>query len=381
METFFVGSNLRLARTFQGLTLEEVAEQVGKSKQFIHKLETNLDQPTEGLASLLADRLDVYPDFFYDRHSIDIVEDQFHFRKLRTTKVASKQKALAKGEVFKRLVDFLETKLDLPKYDFIDRPVSCLEDIEVAAENLRSHLSLGVGPIQNITRVAENAGAFVTTFQGISSEVDALSISASRPVIVRNEVDRYSCRLRFDIAHEIGHFVMHGGMITGDRATESEANRFGGAFLLPRSSFAKEFPVSASGRISWKSLSEVKLRWKSSKASMLMRARQLCLLDDHQLRGGIIKLKNDCEAKKEAEDDSIEIERPVLLDKAIRLVTRHYGLSLDDIARALKVKTSYITEFISQDTIDELTLPSNVVRFPAIRQSLERQQYVNGVVV
>ena len=367
MEPFFVGSNLRLARTFSGFTLDEVAEQVGKSKQFIHKLETNLDQPTEGLAALLADSLDVYPDFFYDRNPLNIAEDQFHFRKLRTTKAASKQKALAKGEIFKRLVDFLDARLDLPTYEFIERSVASLEDIESAAESLRAHLGLGVGPIQNITRVAENAGAFVTTFQGISAEVDALSITANRPVIVRNEEDRYSCRLRFDIAHEIGHFVMHGGVVTGDRATESEANRFGGAFLLPRSSFAKEFPISASGRISWKTLAEVKLRWKASKAAMLMRARQLQLIDDHQLRGAIIKLKNGSEAKKEAEDDSIEIERPILLDKAIRLVTRHYGLALDDIAKELKVKTRFITEFISQDTIDELTLPKNVVRLPVFR--------------
>lgn len=369
METFFVGSNLRLARSFLGFTLEEVAEKVGKSKQFIHKLETNLDQPTDELLAALAENLNVHPQFFFYHNPIEIAEEQFHFRKLRTTKVGSKQKALAKGEIFKRLVDFLETKLDLPQYDFIERSVASLEDIEAAAEALRSHFGLGSGPIQNITRVAENAGAFVTTFQGISSEVDALSIAASRPVIVRNEVDRYACRLRFDIAHEIGHFVMHSGMLTGDRVTESEANRFGGAFLLPRSSFVKEFPVSSSGRISWKTLSEVKLRWKVSKAAMLMRARQLSLIDDRQLRGAIIKLKNESESRKESEDDSIEIEKPILLDKAVRLVTRHYGMSLDDIALALGLKTSFIFEFLSQDTIEELTLPANVLRFPSIKNT------------
>jgi len=362
MEKFFAGASLRLARTFSGLTLEELAEQVGKSKQFIHKLETNVDKPTEFLADQLASCLDVYPEFFYDVKSDAISEEQFHFRKLRTTKVAIKQKAIAKGEIFKRLIDFCDSRLDLPKYGFIERPVSTLEDIERAAEELRQHFGLGSGPIQNITRVVENAGTFVTTFKDISGEVDALSISAARPIIVRNENDKYACRLRFDVAHEIGHFVMHGGVQTGDRVTESEANRFGGAFLLPRSVFAKEFPVSSSGRISWKSLSEIKLRWRASKSAMLMRARQLGLIDDHQLRGGIIALKNNSEAKKEVEDDSIEIERPVLLDKSIRLITRHYGMSLEDIGRELNIKARYVSEFISQETIDELTLPFNVVR-------------------
>ena len=379
METFFVGANLRLARTFVGLTLEELGEQVGKSKQFIHKLETNVDKPSESLAVQLASCLDVLPDFFYDLRSEPISEEQFHFRKLRTTKVASKQKALAKAEIFKRLVDFCEPRLNLPRFEIREHPATTLEEIEVAAERTRGYLGLGLGPIQNITRVAENAGVFVTTFRGISSEVDALSIAASRPVIVRNEVDRYSCRLRFDIAHEIGHFVMHGGLLTGDRVTEGQANRFGGAFLLPRSSFAKEFPVSSSGRISWKALSEVKLRWKASKAAMLMRGRQLFLIDDHQLKSAIITLKNNKEAKKEVEDDSIEIERPVLLDKAIRLVTRHYGLSLDDIAREMKVTTKYVTEFLSQDTIDELTLPANVIRLPSLRFSEVQPEFNHTV--
>lgn len=362
MEKYFAGANLRLARTFSGHTLEELAEQVGKSKQFIHKLETNIDKPTELLAVQLANCLDVFPEFFYGTKADPVSEDQFHFRKLRTTKVVVKQKAIAKGEIFKRIVDFCDSRLDLPKYGFIERSVSSLEDIEAAAEALRHHFGLGSGPIQNMTRVAENAGTFVTTFKNVSGEVDALSIAAARPIIVRNEDDRFACRLRFDIAHEIGHFVMHDGIQTGDRVTESEANRFGGAFLLPRSVFAKEFPVSSSGRISWKSLSEVKLRWRASKSAMLMRARQLGLIDDYQLRGGIITLKNNREARKEVEDDSIEIERPVLLDKSIRLITRHYGLSLDDIGRELNLKSRYIMEFLSQETIDEITLPPNVVR-------------------
>ncbi|WP_368646803.1 helix-turn-helix domain-containing protein [Castellaniella ginsengisoli] len=367
MEAFFVGANLRLARVFSGLTLEELAEQVEKSKQFIHKLETNVDRPTETLASQLADKLDVLPEFFYETCNTPIVEDQIHFRKLRTTKVAAKQKAIAKAEIFKRLVDFCDGRLLLPKYGFIEHPVSDLEGVERAAEQLRNYFSLGLGPIQNVTRLAESAGTFVTTFQGVSSNVDALSVACSRPVIVRNEEDRSACRLRFDVAHEIGHFVMHAGILTGDRQTEAEANRFAGAFLLPRSSFAKEFPVGTTGRISWKAMSEVKLRWKVSKAAMLMRARQLQLIDDYQLKGSFIYLKNSKQAKKETEDDSIEIERPVLLDKAIRFITRHYELTLTEIAKELKVKPRYITEFLSPDTLEELSVSNEHSPVPRLK--------------
>lgn len=369
MEIIFAGANLRLARTFLGLTLEDLADRVEKSKQFIHKLEINVNKPNEQLTEQLAKHLNVLPEFFSDIQSQPIEEDQFHFRKKVKTKTACKQKALAKGEIFKRLVNFCEDKLVLPNYGFEEHPVTCLEEIELAAESTRAYLALGLGPIQDITRVVENSGVFVTTFKGISSEVDALSIVARHPIIVRNEQDVYACRLRFDIAHEIGHFVMHTGIVTGDRATEAEANRFGGAFLLPRSSFAKEFPVSLKGRINWKELTEMKMRWKASKIAMLMRARQLSLIDDRQLRGAIITLKNSGQSKTEFEDHEIKIEQPVLLDKSIRLINQHYGLSIDDIAKEIKVGSCYLTEFISTN----VTLPSNVVNLQRFRESQLQQ--------
>ena len=101
-------------------------------------------------------------------------------------------------------------------------------------------------------------------------------------------------------------------------------------------------------------------------SEMCIRDR-LHLIDDYQLKGAFISLKNTGQAKKEHEDDSIEIERPVLLDKAIRFITRHYSMSLDDMARELRVTPRYITEFLSQETIDELTLPAGVTRMPNLR--------------
>ncbi len=41
----FVGSELRLARFFNGLSLEEVGERVGKTRQYIHKCEAGKAWP------------------------------------------------------------------------------------------------------------------------------------------------------------------------------------------------------------------------------------------------------------------------------------------------------------------------------------------------
>lgn len=45
----FNGLELKLLRLFNGLSLEDVAIKVEKSKQYIHKLETGLSYPTDDL--------------------------------------------------------------------------------------------------------------------------------------------------------------------------------------------------------------------------------------------------------------------------------------------------------------------------------------------
>ncbi|MFX4717515.1 ImmA/IrrE family metallo-endopeptidase, partial [Acinetobacter baumannii] len=87
---------------------------------------------------------------------------------------------------------------------------------------------------------------------------------------------RSACRERFGIAHELGHFSLHIGVLTGDRLTETQANRFASALLLPRTTFATESRIAMRGsRLNWQGLSELKLRWGVSKAAILFRGRQL----------------------------------------------------------------------------------------------------------
>lgn len=63
--------------------------------------------------------------------------------------------------------------------------------------------------------MVENQGAIVTTFDGVSDKVDALSINRKYPIIIRNTAKESVCRMRFDIAHECGHLIMHDGIETG----------------------------------------------------------------------------------------------------------------------------------------------------------------------
>lgn len=348
MEQQFNGMNLRLARVFNGFSLDELAGLVGKSRQFLHKLETNdTCQPTSELAAELSQQLRVRVAFFYRSLSPVLPEEEVHFRKLFTTRSAIKQAAMAKAEMFLQLVEYFDEHLNLPDVSVPSFPdAATADDIEQAAELCRRHWGLGLGPIDNMVRVAEHAGAIVTTFNAVSAEVDALSYALKRPVIVRNDAKLSACRQRFDIAHEIGHFVLHEGVQTGNRQTESQANRFASAFLMPRSMMAAHWPKPKGSRLDWVGMKEFKFTWKVSKAAMLYRAHQLEIIDDAQYKSGVITLRRTGEATGEREDQMIPLEQAKMVLQALQVLSNKGGASIDHLADDLGWSVALLEEVV-----------------------------------
>ena len=343
----FNGAALRLARLFGGLSLEDVAAGVGKTRQYLHKLETGQTTPSAQLLVALASTLRVEADFFCQRNGGALAEEQVHFRKLFTTRVGIKQVAMARAELTGMLVSSFEKRLRLPtvRIPTIADAVGA-DDVERAADLCRREWDLGLGPIADMTRLAEVVGAVVTSFQSVSTEIDAMSFAFGRPIIVRNEAKRSACRQRFDIAHELAHAVLHSGRQTGDHATESEANRFACALLVPQSMMTKLFPRSRGQRLDWIGISEFKRTWKISKAALLYRARQLSLLSDDQYRSGVINLKRSGQASRESEDDSIELEEPSLLRRSFELLAKKKNVYGVDVAHGLSITADVLQELV-----------------------------------
>lgn len=364
----FNGAELRLARIFNELALEEVAARVDKTRQYLHKLETGQATPTAQLVGHLASALQVEPAFFSNGPAIMTGEEQFHFRKLFTTRAMIKQVAMARGELIGRLVSYLDQELRLPelRIPMVADPQT-MEDIERAAELCRREWELGLGPITNMNRLAEYVGAIVTSFHSISKEIDALSVALKRPIIVRNEAKESVCRQRFDIGHELGHFVLHAGQTTGDRVTESQANRFASALLIPRTMMAKFFPRPRGTRLDWSGLRDFKLTWKVSKAAILYRARQLELISDNQYKTGVITLRRTGEAIREHEDHLISPESPELLSRSLAVLAEKKGVYAAEIASALRVTPLLLQQIIGFDLmIRTPTSSQRIIQRPSL---------------
>ncbi|MBS0353727.1 MAG: ImmA/IrrE family metallo-endopeptidase [Proteobacteria bacterium] len=366
----FIGSNLRLIRLFQDLSLTDLGEKAGVSKQFLSRVENGAESVSASLEEALAETLGVLPEFFYTADPHPIEDEQCHFRRQLTTKVALRQVARARGEMLKRLVSVLDEHVELPPYRVGEADPASPESIERAAEAFRSIFSLGLGPLSNVTRIAENAGSVVMRIPGLAPEIDAVSFATKRPLIALNGDGRSACRERFGIAHELGHFSLHIGVLTGDRLTETQANRFASALLLPRSTFANECRLATRGtRLSWSGLAELKLRWGVSKAAILFRGRQLGVISEDQARSGYIGLNRHGEALREAEDDQIQREEPEVISESLKVMKEHFGVPPSAVARAMRVQPTLMQKLLSLQPTDhgDLSVRTSAPKSPQLR--------------
>ena len=355
----FHGDKLRLARLLAGRSLDELGGLVATSRQFIHQLETGAKEPTEGMRDALAAALAVTPAFFAMPAINPVREEDCHFRRLASAPRGLVAQAVARGRAIEAFVDALEGQVRLPIVDFPEsaRPAS-LDAIERIAENARQHWGLGLdGPITSMMRVVENAGAVVVQFDDLTDRIDALSMARRRPIIVRSTAKDAGARLRFDLAHETAHLVMHQGVVTGDSVTEGEAHRFAGAFLIPRIAFAREFPRNRRA-LDWNSLLAMKLRWKVATRAIVRRAFDLGLIDAAQYRTANIQLVKTGQAKAERYDELVAVEEPELLRAAIEWLSKRDRIVLHRLLAELGMAPALFVRLTGERLP---LLPDNVV--------------------
>jgi Zn-dependent peptidase ImmA (M78 family)/transcriptional regulator with XRE-family HTH domain len=274
----FVGARLGLARAFQHLTLKELAGRLSVSVAALGHYENGLRQNlSEDLVAALARALKVEPGFFYAPLTDEWSERECSFRRRVATPEGIKRRARAHGTLIGLVVrELVAGRVKFPAYNVPSIAVGSPEEIEVAAEACREHWKLGLGPIQHIGRVAERNGVILVQHLQHAEKIDAFARRGAFSVIVLNSAKTSTSRWIFDVAHELGHFVLHAGIETGSKETESQADRFASALLLPRKTFAREFRARP---FSWTHIFNLKRRWLASASAIVRRAYDLGLLD------------------------------------------------------------------------------------------------------
>ena len=286
MTDLFVGSRLPMARSLRGLTATALAKAVDVTPEWLSKVEHERTTPSNELVTRLAKTLDLPADFFYRDPARLPSTEAFHFR--ASSKLAQKDEASActLAALASELSEWMNRTYKLPAPDIPEIQELADADVdagpEVPAEALRTYWGLGSAPISNMLGLLELRGARIFSVSGTFQAIDAFSFRHDGNSIVFLNPSKSAERLRFDLAHELGHLLLHGGSLYEDdgRARERQANDFASAFLMPRGGLLG----SLRGNVTLDVVLRLRDEWKVSAMAVAVRLHQLGVASDWTYR-------------------------------------------------------------------------------------------------
>jgi Zn-dependent peptidase ImmA (M78 family)/transcriptional regulator with XRE-family HTH domain len=354
---FFDGARLTLARQLAGLRKSDLAVLLDMSPTAVAAWESGAKRPTAVTLARLALSLGVDPGFFAMRpDDVAALSSTPHFRSLRSTTQLARDQAFAYGQLAVDIATSLEKHVECPDPDVPSFPVPMdagdlvtggpdtgglyvggpdVGGPEQAARHVRDCWGMSAGPAPHLVRLLENHGVLVVFSPPQAASVDAYSFdSRLRPVVVLNPVKHDYYRQRFDVAHELGHLVMHTDAEPGGRTVEDQANRFAAEFLMPAAEIRGELP-KAMNAAAWQSLARCKERWGTSIQALLYRARRLGALTEVSYRNAMATLTS--RGWRRGEPGLITVlEQPSMLPRALELLAGE-GISSYDLRDQCRV--------------------------------------------
>ena len=318
---------LALAREARGLTQTELAKALGTTQAYISKYESGFLKYPAGDLAQISRILDFPKSFFLQP---DVVygfgSSCFYHRKRQSISLADLRRLHAQLNVFRlQIARLLKAGVEIePRVAF--EPMN-LEDYEQAPEfvarALRASWNLPLGPITNLVAVIERAGGIIFKCPFGTSKVDAISlwVPDAPPMFFLNE-QAPGDRLRWTLAHELGHLIMH-RVPTPDM--EREADRFAAEFLMPEPEIRPHLV-----KLSLAKLAQLKPYWKVSMQALVKRAAGLGKITPRQYRTFFMMFGKL--GYRMQEPVSIPSEDPVLVKGILDLHQKQHGYSIAELS-------------------------------------------------
>lgn len=351
----FKGEKLREARRYRQLSITELGEKIGVSKQMVSKYERNESQPSPENYQKIVLNLG-FPLKFYQLENRFEYKDNGTFYRSRLSSTQSEKKP---SELLKKylalLSNYFEGFVDFPileSYEFSNNPV-------IAAEELREFLGIGLSPIHNIMGLIEGKGFKVASIDSSTEKVDAFGsytkINDSDYYCILIDQDNNSFfRQQFSLAHELAHWVLHSDSVQPQeldvqeyKEMENEANIFASNFLLPEKPFVEDIRKNRNDIDAYLS---IKNKWNVSVASMVYRAKDLGIIDSKEFLSLQKKMSGRGWRKVEPFDSIKPASEPILLKQTYELLVEAKVIGDSTIQNQLEVKygVSLPNEIISE---------------------------------
>lgn len=330
----FNGAMLRLARQFRGFHQTDLAERISVDSAIISRAENGISEPSPAVIARCAEALSVHPKLFEKSFHPAGVPVSFHalWRKRQSVSQREIDRVLADANFrawhLRMLMPsvIFEPELPIPTYEVGEYD----KDPAQIAGLVRRAWNIPAGPLPNLTSLVERAGIFVFHADLEKIDVDGLTIRLAGlpPIIILNK-HMPADRMRFTLAHEIGHIVMH---VYPSEDMEKEANTFARELLIPTNDL---HPYLIGQKIELKTLARLKMEWRVSMGSLLYAAGDLRVLTERQKTSMWVMFNKLGYKKREPAELDFEHE-PTTSDKELLYThVQSLGYSWDELAEML----------------------------------------------
>lgn len=348
----FIGDNLANLRIMHGYSRKQLSEMLGVTEQTIWQYENGYTSPKMQIVNELKRIFDVKSKYFYepdmllkssDSANINVMNIAYRSKILNTiSKTQSEAKHIEYLDAF---IDYVTAKISMPllkiirlREEIIDYMKHSSEEriaqIVTVASLARERLDLAHNHNDDLLFAIEKSGVFVFE-KAIGEEIDAYSLWTrdDRPYIILGNLKYSAARRNFDIAHELGHLLLHYRLEFSSldrkehKAIENEANTFACAFLLPENEFKQDMRnvVRVTNPDSYLDL---KQKWKTSLQVLGYRAAQLELMQSKEHRNFYAALHRKSYLKLEPLDNEISVQKPMKMKSIIDLVIKKNIINL-----------------------------------------------------
>lgn len=358
-----IPERIREAREARGLLLDDFAEQVGVTKQTVAQYENGLISPSgEVMGRILAVTAQP-PAFFVTPRERSVSGLQPFWRGLKRMDLNHRKRIARRLEWTRDVVTYLERyivlpNLSLPHIEF-DSKSDDPTQVELAADKLREHWSLGRGPLRDFSATMELNGFVLVRERVECPDMDAVSCwQNGRPFVLFSAEVESGPRTAYNLAHETAHVLLHADVeVTKENLgrIEKQANRFASALLLPQETFSKEvFGTSLDHFIF------LKQKWGVAIAAMAYRCKDLELFSENQFTYVMKQLNARGIRKREPFDDKFQTRPPSLISESLKMLLDSGARTRSQIEEALALNLDDVESLAG---LDKGFLNQNVVPF------------------
>jgi len=343
---------LRLARQRKGFTQKEAASRLGTIQPLLSRFENGLADPDAAFLLKAGQAYDVPVEFFEQHDPVYGPPVSVHPMTRGKSDVTSNELDRIAAELNIRLMHLTRF---LDGVDFVAQvPIPSLDveqygTPEKIAATVRAHWNIPSGPIKNLMAWVERAGIVVgwSSFGGASVSGVTFRVPGRPPLILLN-ASHPADRMRFTLAHELGHIVMHR---LPTSTMEDEANEFASSLLMPTAEMRQAF---TGRRVTLELLASLKPEWKVAMQALLMRASSLHCVSENQARYLWQQISSRGWRLREPPELDFHKEVPKVLPSMIKTHLSQLGYSLFDLTKLARIHEAEFLEMYGEAFADEL---------------------------